>query len=252
MIKHLALLCFLLASSSAFAAPAIISGQASIHQNGATSSTTVAVTLPSTVGSGHALFVSVGTASATDTIVSITDDKGNTYTVADQTHNTIGAYTWVTAYIINVANAPQTITATWGSSNPFSAIMVDEASGIATSSAIDGHSSQKFGDPTPVGTGANAVTSGSITTTVNGDIIYSSTVDCTSLGLVNGTGFTAIQSVASTFYSQSLIQSSAGSIAGTLTAVDGTSSDRIITSVVALQPASGPPSLSHNQMLTGF
>jgi hypothetical protein len=223
--------------------------QGSLHQNGATASTTVAVTLTNPVGSGHALCVAVawaGYTSSTDVLHSVTDDQGNTYTPLDFVVDTSGGAYWVvTAYCANVTNAPRTITATiyggGSSSNPvsYATILVDEFSSIATSSALDVHAinNQDFAAPWT----SASLTSGNITTTANGDLIWGVMVNGGGVGTVsNGAGFTAAQAVAGTFFSEYQTQATAGSTAATYSATyGGGASDGFITAVIALKAASG-------------
>lgn len=205
--------------------------QGNTGQNGATASTTIPVTLTSAVGSGHMLCVTVNWAGLVgESLVSVTDDKSNTYALVDSIVN--ANFCSANAYILNVTNAPQTITATISNSRAFGSIVVDEWSNVLASSALDGHVSQT---QTNAGTGANAITSGSITTTANGDLIYGYTVSVSGLGATAGTGFTQRQGLSSTFYTENLIQATAGSTAATFTASSAT--DIFNTFVMAFKHA---------------
>lgn len=123
-------------------------------------------------------------------------------------------------------------------------INADPFTGSNASSTGDGATGQNQVAP---GAGANAVTSGAIVTTVNGDLIYAATVDTTTGAdpATIGTGFTSgsVSSGATTIVTRTewLEQTSAGSIAGTFTAITG--GDRFITAVMAITPAVGTPAI---------
>ena len=212
--------------------------QGNSHANGATSSTTVAVTLGATVGVGNMLAVSLGTVS--NTLSSVTDDKSNVYTVVfNGSTSTASGFTFATAYCLNITNAPQTITATWSGSTSFSTILVDEFSGVATSSALDGPPSVNPGQTGVVG--ASAVFSGNTTTTVNGDLIYGSGVSITGFGPFTAgavPAFTQAQIITSAYLTEYLVQSTAGAIQATFSS--GQISDMFTTQVMAFKAASAP------------
>jgi hypothetical protein len=211
--------------------------QGNQHQNGGASSTTVAVTLGAAVTSGNALMVSVGwgSSSGADTVTGVTDDKGNTYQLVDQVRDATQQYLWRTAYLLNVTNGPITITATINNTNTFGAILVDEYSGVATSAALDGHAMQ--GQVSPATT-ADAVKSGAITTTANGNLIYGTTVEITGLGTItHGTGFTARINVAGVFMTEDEVQATAGLIANGATFTASNAADSWITGVMAFKAA---------------
>jgi hypothetical protein len=214
--------------------------QGNAHLNGATSSSTVAVTLASAVGNGNMLVVSVGFVdSGTESVSSITDDKSNTYTLSpSKVHNANAAFSYQTGYVLNVTNAPITITATLAAAEAFLAIVVDEFSGVS-SVGFDGSVGQAQNTP---GTGTDAVTSTAITPTVNGDLIYGSAVSIASSGISAGTGFTQRQNVSSTYITESLIQGTAGSIAATFTDTSATDNNcAIVLAFKAAAATSLPP-----------
>lgn len=200
--------------------------QGSLHQNGATSSTTVAVTLAAPVTSGGLVCVAVGSGT-TATTCSVTDDKGNTYTVAN---TNVGSFNWLSFWAAGVTNAPQTITATWGEAHSFSTILVTEFSNVLASSPIDGASVNA--GQSGVNT-TDGITSNAITTTASGDLIWGACVNLAGNStLVKSAAFTQDQTQASNFNSEYLIQGSAGSIAATWT---GTTSDSFSSLVMAFK-----------------
>lgn len=192
--------------------------QGKSQQNGASSSTTVAVTLTNVVGVNNSLKVSVGWASNNgDTVTGVTDDKSNTYTLVDLARNGSSAYTWQSAYLLNAANSPQTVTATISSSRTFAIILVDEYSGVRVSSAIDGHAINDQGSSTPAGT---KFTSGNITPTTNGDLIYGSVVNISGAGNQSADtalGYTSRIQANNVFTTEDRIQASAAAVAATFT-----------------------------------
>ncbi len=211
--------------------------QGNIHQNGASSLTTCAVTLAAPVGNGNALCVSFssGFTGASDNIT-VTDDKANVYSALDTGFNSVAGYSQYTFFTLNVTNAPQTITATDNTTaRQFSTIMVDEFSGIIAVAALDGHSMLAQENP---GTGADAVSSGTYTTTTNGDLIWGAAVSIATQGMTIGSGFTVggSNNVGGSFTTEYRIQGLAG--AGTVaTFTDGNATDETIAASVALKSA---------------
>lgn len=187
------------------------------HQNGATTATTVPLTLGAAVPSGNACMVVVSYSGSAAT-VTVTDDKTNTYTQVDQLFFSALGFTTTSFYILNVTNGPTTITGTIPS-NAFGALQIDCYSNIATTAALDVHA---IANQTNPGTGANAITSGSVTTTAAGELVYGFTLDGSSLGVSVGTGFTGHQAIASTYFSEGLVQGSAGATAATFTTTHAT------------------------------
>lgn len=156
--------------------------------------TTFAVVLPSTVTSGSLVCGSLSFENSLgQTLVSVTDDKSNTYNIVDTRDDTPDTQVCASFYLANVTNSPKTITATFsGVGSSANGMLVDEYSGVATSSPLDVHTSNI---QTLVGTGANAITSTAVTTTVPGDLIYGATWNTLAVATpAAGTGFTLQQS----------------------------------------------------------
>jgi hypothetical protein len=189
------------------------------------------------VGSGNLVCGFVETQSQVTTdLTSVTDNAGNTYTIVDNVARGGGFNGCLASfYLANITNAPTSITATLGTANACE-IMVSEYSGVATTSPLDGHAMQFQGSP---GTGANGVTSGNITTTINGDLIFGGVTDTngSSNGLAAGSGFASriLNNTANGNFqtTEDQIQASAGVIAATFTA---TVIDVSITGVMAFSP----------------
>jgi hypothetical protein len=209
--------------------------QGNTHQNGAASSLTVAVTLASSVGVGDSVIVSggIGGSDGTET-VTVQDDKGNVYTVRDLKRDSADTFSWWTAFFLNAVNAPQTITATLNVARTHQTIMADEFSNVGAFE-ISAMSNQ-----VAPGAGTDAVTSGNVTTTSNGDLIYGSSVSINSEGISIGTGFTGAQSpaVSATFITEFKIQGSAGAVAATFTS-PGTND--FLTGIMAFKPLVASP-----------
>jgi hypothetical protein len=216
-----------------------ISANSSNHQNGGASSTTVAVTLPGTVGSGHTLCVGVQSANNSGIVqpYHCNDDKSNIYTHVLDIY-TIGSGFQVSIFFCtNITNAPQTITGDFnGNSFTFASIIVDEFSGIVTSLPLDGSNGQIANS----GTSTDGLTTGTWTTSANGDLIWGYCGDLTGGATFSaGTGFTIAQNVAVDFRSEYLIQSSASAS----TAVTFTSNINVSAFAVGLALMSLPTGL---------
>jgi hypothetical protein len=198
---------------------------------GSGSASQVAVTLPATVSNCDAVIVHVGFVSPSASVSQCIDDQSNSY-ASVQTSNVnfgSGIYNIVALWKPAITNSPKTITCTFSTSVTYASLVADEVAGLGTPT-LD----QKAINPqsTP-GTGSNAVTSGSVTTTA-ADFVYGFGVSVLGGGFTHGTGFTSEQGVASTFYTEWLNQGGAGATAATFT--DGAASDYTVTSVLAITP----------------
>jgi hypothetical protein len=176
--------------------------QTGSQDNGASSVTTIAVTLGATVSSGSAVFVVCGWAQDATKTVTVTDDKSNTYTAVDKVSNGAAIVPLCTFYCLNVTNAPKTITATMSAAQTFGFMIVDEFSGVATSAALTAHNMQQQAAP---GTGTDAITSGSITAT-SGNLLWGGAITLTNGNISIGTGFTLSGSLGTTVKTEWLTQ----------------------------------------------
>jgi chitodextrinase len=148
---------------------------------------TLPVTFTSAQTAGNFIVVGVSWASST-TVSSITDSKGNTYSLAvGPTTNTALGATAAIYYANNIATAAagaNTVTVAFSSAVPYPDIRVAEYSGISTTSPLD---------VTAVATGDSATTdSGSASTTNANDLIVGSNAQQTTTSGA-GTGFTSRQ-----------------------------------------------------------
>jgi Concanavalin A-like lectin/glucanases superfamily/Domain of unknown function (DUF2341) len=187
---------------------------------------------------------------------SMSDNLGNTYTLeqtaTDGTH-TQRSETWV-AFVTHAGTPTVTLqfNPTPGTSQSgCDSLIVDPFSGSDTSSTVDGGAAQEQNTP---GVSTNAVTSGSFTTTRNGDLIYSSTAITHTGGdtgdMSAGTSFSGLtsESLTPALYSEYLVQNNPGSISGTWTSPS--SNYDLITTGLAITPA-GVGGVGGNSGLVG-
>lgn len=205
-----------------------------VQSNGASNTsfnTSIAATL-SPIGYGHAIvgFASLTAANSTSPTVSIADDKGNSYPLKSDIFDVSAGQRSVTFALGNITNGPQTFTATLGSSTDFLYIYASEYAGIAAlSDPTDGFTGQVF-------SGSTSVTSGNVTTTQSGDVIWGSALASgVGSGLSAGTNETIRFSTVGSIYLEDKVQVSAGSVATQFTANNTSSAWH--TFVVALKAA---------------
>jgi hypothetical protein len=229
------------------AAAAFTRVQGATHLNGATSSTTVVVTLPAPVAPGDMVIASVAWASTVaDTITGISDDKNDHLVLVDVNPLTTGNFFWQSSYLLSsaITSGAQTFTGTFAGARQFASIVVDEFSGVAGSAALDGHAFLAASAPS---TNPDSVSSSAITPTTNGDLIYGSTLNVIGGGTQSaGTGFTQGQITANFNVTEFLTQPTAASIAATMTP---TALDFFITYVMAFKAGGGGGPVSHFRLL---
>lgn len=223
--------------------------QAMSAAGSATAAASVAVTLGGAVGSGN-LVCGVVTFHATNTtaLANVTDNKGNVYTFYTVQH---AANLQCTAlyWANNIVNAPTIVTANFSPASSFLRIAADEYSGIDTTvGALDGH---LLSDSTP-GTGTDAVTSGAITTTADGDLLYAATQDTNATGsqtIAAGTNFVKRNdggaSAATAIVTEDQVQATRGAVSGTFTI--SLAGHAMGTGVLAFKAAAGGPALIVHQ-----
>lgn len=229
--------------------------QGTLQNNGASTGTSLSFSLASAVGNSNAVmfFITYDT-SVSSTPPTCKDNQNNTYTIVDSVNDTNDGQAWTNGYLTGITNGPQTLTFTFSESEPANSVQVviDEYSGIALSSALDGHAMQ---EQTPASSGTNGVTSPSITTLAAGDLIYAGTVNITSNSpsVTAGTNFTIRESQTGTGFmmaSEDWVQPSAGSVAGTFTI--SASGQNIITGVMAFQAAVAGATYPFQGLLLGL
>lgn len=211
--------------------------------------TSVSAIFGSNVAANNIIAVFVYWLSTINTLTSITDNCGGIYTiVGNPTTGSSGRVAM--AYSVVGSTGSCTVTANFSGSQ-FAKIIAHEIYGVNTSSPLDNNQHVLNYQAAP-GTGTNAITSGSITTTQNGDYIFGATVaeDCSEGGTLSaGTGYAsrALDSSGSCSMStEDIIQTSAGSIAATFQTTTGWAN--YITGIMAFKDAPSPsgtaPSIS--------
>lgn len=228
---------------------AITLAQAAVRGRNTGSGTSIAVTLGVPVTSGNLVICPVVVGSAPNVaspISSVVDDKGNAYTVLPITLFATESVYLAIAYFVNATNAPQTITATFDQSRTFLEILGHEFTGFASSNlVIDGNSSNT---QVALGTGTDNITSGNLTTTANGNLVFGVTIPNAGAGNTAGTGYTgAFSPVAGIVLTEFTTQTSAGVVAATFN--NTSSADDYVTAAISFKIASGVPANCANQLL---
>lgn len=176
------------------------------------------LTFPANTTAGDAIIVG-GEWGNTAGAVSCSDNKGDTFVAPaslDIFDPTSGAVQGMAlCYALNIAGGATTVTVTLPT-NSYTAMSIQEYSGIATSSALDVSS---VNNTTTVITASNDATSNASTTTKNGDLIFGGFTlsNGSASGISAGTGFIMRENDFSGagMATEDQIQSTAGSIAGT-------------------------------------
>lgn len=190
------------------------------------------------VATGNAICVFTKWGGTAVTVTSVTDTESNSYTVQKQI--TGGGHSAAIAYALNVTGNAGTLTITVNYSGTPSPnrkiVIVHEASGV---DSFDGGDIGYQDNP---GTSTDAVSSPSITPTIDGCYIFGATADNanTATSISAGTGFTGrVNDLTATWKhaSENQIQASAGSIAATFTQNDSFADYH--TGVIALAPPAG-------------
>ncbi len=229
-----------------------------------TGANTFVATLGANVGSGNCVLGGIISVPNGITITSVQDDQGNTYTVKDSLNDATDSHQIFSFELGNITNAPHIITITFGSGsgNPVQ-VVIDEYSGaLAVADPTDGHAIVLRTAP---GTGANAITSTSITTTANGDLIYgicfdqgtatpASTAGTSPLPFtLRGSDLDTVD--AFSVVSEDAVQSVAGSVNAAFTNSTTGGGDNFAVIIMAVKPAavSGGISLAkHNFKVDKF
>lgn len=175
-----------------------------------------------TATTGNLLVVSVHFyASNSSTDVSSISDGVNTYTQIDTHTETLGGalIRLTTYYAKNITGGSLTLTTTLSASNVnASRTVIAEVSGADAGAPLDVHTVQSQTNP---GSGTDAITSGSVSTSTSGQYVYGATIPSNNSTFSAGTGFTDVTHVALAA-AEYQIQSAAGSIAATFTESGGT------------------------------
>lgn len=142
---------------------------------------------PTNVTAGNFIVAAASWDSATTTVMSCSDNRGNSYTVVNVWNYVGDGQTLAICYAPNVAAGATTVTAALGGGAAFRRMVISEYSGVATSNPVDVYTGVTGSSSV---TTTDGVTSGSVTTTLNGDLIFGAVMDTTgSTGITPGTGF---------------------------------------------------------------
>jgi hypothetical protein len=206
--------------------------------NGATASTTIVCTFGAVVSGGDIVTLFVGLGSSAQ-VASASDDKGDTCSVVDS-QAPVG-YTTASLYCANVTAGARTFTVTASAANSYSVVLGDEYSNVAVVSPIDAHAKNYQANP---GAGSNAVTTGSVQTMTNGDLIVGGTFAVGAAGSITaGARFLQRAYVSNLAMAESTVQAAAGAAAATWT---GNASSGFQSHLLALRPngGGGPQNIS--------
>lgn len=184
-------------------------------------------------------WVTWGTAVAGD-LISVTDNKSNTYTISDKILGTTNNQSLASFHKENITNAPTTITANITGGIGACGIIIEEWSGEDNSgTAINAHGGQRQVSP---GTGTDAVSSGNITTNVDGCNICGAAMDVNFVGTALGVG--TGETLSDDYYtdakckSESETQPTQGNVAATFTLI-GSSNETLAVAMAAVPAAGG-------------
>src|SRR5579871_3209537 len=140
------------------------------------------------VTTGNLIAVSVSWNSTTDTIKSITDTCGNTYTIVPATLVKNNSFSAEAAYAKNVTGGTKcTVTATFSNKEACKTILIQEVSGADTTSPLDASIATST-----FGLGTDTIKSGPFVTHTNGVYILGvmTSPDQNGAGISAGTGYT--------------------------------------------------------------
>ncbi|HVX56456.1 MAG TPA: hypothetical protein VHA37_01880 [Candidatus Saccharimonadales bacterium] len=196
--------------------------------------TSISASFASPVTSGNCVVLAVSTG-ATGQTFTVTDDKGNSYTLLDHVTDSSNSQDLATFVLGNITNGPETITVTYGSEAGTNILMLAEYGGVfAAANPVDKHKAA-------ITASTKSPSSGAVTTTVNGDNIVSF-INCTSalaggFILSAGSGFTKRLDHNTSgdidMALQDMVQTTAGSVAG---AWSSNTAKKFGASVIALKP----------------
>lgn len=207
---------------------------------------TLSITFGSALTTGNTVVGAIKAVPNGITISSISDGT-NTYVQKDSLASN-GSKEYFTFELGNITGGQTTITVTFGSGsgNPAEAVADEYSGAIAAADPTDGHAIVQRLSP---GTGTNAITSSSITTTVNGDLIYGVVFDEGHSTPIPSAGtspltFTGRESNSDTgdgtlVFSEDAVQTTAGSVNTAFTDATNGGTDTFIVTVMAIKPAAG-------------
>lgn len=228
------------AAETARAAPAHVQSPTPVTGS---SGTTLAISYASNVTAGSLLSCWIY---ANHGISSVADSRSQTFSSA--VNVTDGAtFSLANFYYPNTTGGADTVTVTFAGAITYASLQCAEYSGVATSSPLDQATSNSQTAP---GTGANAITSGNVTTTTAGQLILGWTTALTvGAGTVSaGTGFTGRTNVFGDTIFEDQVQGAAGSIAATFT---GTNAASNYITLISTYKAASAVTCTGRLLLTG-
>jgi hypothetical protein len=197
---------------------ALVQRATAIYEN----DTSKTATFSSDVTTGNAIIVFVFMTDGAAPIGTPTDSGSNTYSAAGAMADYSERISRV-FYALNVTGGSSFAVTVANTGAGYGGIIAEEVSGLTLTDALDKYA-QNYQEN--VATDANAITSGSVTTTTNGQYVFGATHQGNNLAHQPGigTGFTGYylydSGVDATV--EYLVQSSAGSVAATFTSGDAT------------------------------
>lgn len=143
------------------------------------------------------------------------DSQGNTYFMATYQRDTVMNQSLAICYAPNSKAGTNAVTVTFSGNQSYRRLIISEYSGVATVSPVD-ITAQNI---SVASTAANAVTSGSATTTVSGNLIFGAVMDdSATTSITAGSGFTQRAAVNNKdMVVQDMVQGASGTIASTQT-----------------------------------
>ncbi len=184
----------------------------------------VAFTWNGNTTTGNAIVCGLTTIVAGGTpVIGVTDSQSNTYTLGPITDGPFATRNLI-AHAANITGGTTpTVTATFTDGSTQRSMSCGEFSGLATSTPLDQQTGQAQTDP---GTGTDAVSSGTMTTTQHDELIVGATC-CFSPPATAGTGFTKFPGSDVSTVTEYRIVSITGTYAATFTT--GTATDDFAT-----------------------
>ncbi len=240
-----------LAQAVSAGAPAFVQGKTNKAWNGSS----VSLTFDTNVAAGNIIAFSTKWESSAVTLNSVSSTCGNNFILVD--NPIVYSSTKVAAQGYGIISNSGTCTVTANFSGPaggWVAMIAHEVTGVDTGSPLDGHATNKQND---VGTTVDAITSGNITTTSNGDYIFGAVWEGESNGptYTAGSGFTkriSADGITGGGATEDKIQSAAGPVAATFTQSVGWADS--LASVMAFRAGSSttapPPELINGSCST--
>jgi hypothetical protein len=182
---------------------------------GTTTSSSLAFASNNAAGNWLAVAIRAG---RTGQVFTVTDTRGNTYRRAVQFDETLDSVTLGLYYAENIASGPNTVTVSDTQGGGTLRFAIVEYSGVATSNSLDGTTAIAEGV-------AASASSGTVTTTANGDLILGVMSTSDEATYTAGSGFTVQERVPAVPNTKLAVldqqQAAAGPIAATATIVGG-------------------------------